>query len=77
MPGTPALDQWYRQEHAPGIAEDRAEHVAVGETVTVPAGTFTDTVRAREWSPLESGTSTKIYGRGIGMLVDNAVERQP
>ena len=46
----------------------------MGETVTVPAGTYTDTIRVIESSPLESGTSLKIYARGVGIIVDDTAE---
>lgn len=58
------------------MAEDRAEHVATGETVAVPAGTYHDTVRVREWSPLQCGTSEKVYARNVGMIVDDTLRRR-
>ena len=74
MPASPAAGQWYRQETADGIAEDRALHTAVGESVTVPSGTYTDTLTVFEWSPLECGTSDKFYARGVGMIFDDGAE---
>jgi hypothetical protein len=71
MPPTPTIGTAYAQEVAPGIAEDMAEIAALGETLEVPAGTFTDTVRTREWTPLEPGSiGTKWYVSGIGLAVD-------
>jgi hypothetical protein len=59
------------------VAEDRAEITAVGETVTVPAGTFSNTVRFLETTPLEpGGESAKVYARDVGLIVDDAVERE-
>lgn len=77
LPASPSVGQWYRQETAPGIAEDRALHTAMGEPVTVASGTYSDTLRVLEWSPLECGTSDKLYARGVGMIFDDGVERQP
>jgi hypothetical protein len=74
MPATPTLGQTYQQEVAVGIAEDSGEITAVGESVTVEAGTFDDTIEVTESSPLDSGTSLKIYAAGIGMIVDSDVE---
>jgi hypothetical protein len=78
MPGSPALGDFYSQEVAPGVALDRAEIVAVGEPVTVPAGTFTDTLRTREWTPLEPDVEEfKVYASGTGLLDDAGLLRQP
>jgi hypothetical protein len=75
MPASPAVDQAFRQESAPGVAEDRAVVTAVGESVTVPAGTFTTTVRFRETTPLEPGsTSNKVFASGVGPIVDDAAQ---
>jgi hypothetical protein len=75
MPATPAVGQQYDQELAPGIAEDHAEVIALGEHVEVPAGAFDDTLRTEESTPLEPGqVSEKLYARGVGLLVDGAVE---
>ncbi len=75
MPASPAVGQAFRQEVAPGVAEDRAVITAVGETVTVPAGTFTSTVRFRETTPLEPGAeSIKVFASGIGLIQDDVVQ---
>jgi hypothetical protein len=60
----------FQQEIAPGIAEDQAQVIAVGERTEVPAGTFEDTATLRDGSPLDGGTGDKIYARGIGLIVD-------
>ena len=73
MPPAPAVGMIFEQEVAPGIAQDMAEVKALGEATTTPAGAFTDTLRTLEWTPLESGTSTKIYARGVGLIVDSDV----
>ena len=74
MPTSPAIGTAYSQEVAPGVAQDMAEIVALGETLDVPAGSFTDTVRTHEWSPLEPGTNeSKWYVSGIGLAVDAAL----
>jgi hypothetical protein len=74
MPPSPAAGMAFRQEVAPGVAEDRAVIEATGETVTVPAGTFTNTVRFLETTALEPGaTSVKVFARDVGLIVDDAV----
>jgi hypothetical protein len=75
MPADPQVGQIFAQEFAPGVAEDEAELVAAGETVDVPLGTFTDTIRFLERNPLDGGTSVKIYARDVGLLVDDPLER--
>ncbi len=68
MPGQPSPGAPYRQEYGPGHAEDMGQVVAVGESVTVPYGTFTDCVRTKEWSLLEPGTEKKWYAKGVGVV---------
>ena len=75
MPGLPLVGARHYQELAPGVAMDRAEVVAVTDTVTVPAGTFTDVVRVEESSPLEPGDrEVKVYAPGVGLLRDEGME---
>lgn len=62
-PGPP-----YRQNYYANWVEELGQIVAVGERVQLPAGTFTDCIRTREWSLLESGTETRWYAPGIGFV---------
>jgi hypothetical protein len=72
MPGTFLLGSRYFQEVAPDVALDRAEHVAMGLTVQVPAGTFEECVEIEETSPLDAGASSvKIYCPEVGLVDDN------
>jgi hypothetical protein len=72
MPGRFLLGSRYFQELAPGIALDRAEHVAMELTIETEAGTFEDCVETVETSPLEPGSeSTKVYCPGVGLVQDN------
>lgn len=74
MPANPKPGMSYAQEIAPGVAEDHADHIAQGETITVTAGTFTETLRTREWTPLEPNeTSIKAYAQGVGLIVDDSI----
>lgn len=68
MPANPKPGKPYRQEYLKGEAEDMGQVVAVGETVTVPFGTFKDCVRTKDWSLLERGSEKKWYARGLGMV---------
>lgn len=68
MPATPKVGDRYRQEFLYSVAEDIGQVVGLGESVTVPCGTYTGCVRTREWSMLESGTSRKWYAKGVGLV---------
>jgi hypothetical protein len=72
MPASLTVGQAFRQEIAPGIAEDQSKVVALGESTQVPAGTFTDTATLLDRNPLGGGEDTKVYARGIGLIVDEA-----
>lgn len=75
MPGNPQVGQVFQQEAAPGIAEDQAEIVALGETITVPAGTFNDTLSSLDCNPMENGAmDDKVYVDGIGLAIDADAE---
>jgi hypothetical protein len=74
MPGKPKVGARYMQEMAPKVAMDRAEVVSLTETVKVPAGAFTDCLKTKESSALESGVEAKLYAPGIGLLKDGGFE---
>ena len=74
MPGSPKVGQRFYQEQAPGVAMDRAEIVAVGETVRTPAGIFANCVKVKETNPLEkSRAEYKWYAPGTGMVKEGDV----
>lgn len=74
MPANPAVGMKYMQEMAPGIAMDRGEILAMGETYTTPAGTFTDVMRVLDTTLLSDTQDLKRYQRGIGMIYDAGME---
>ena len=55
MPGEAKVGARYCQEHAPGVAMDRAEIVSVTEKLTTPAGSFEGCLRTEETSDVEAG----------------------
>jgi hypothetical protein len=61
MQAQPAAGDSYRQEYYAGEAEDMADVVALGETVTVPAGTFTGCLKTLDYTPLEPGIQEHKY----------------
>jgi hypothetical protein len=76
MPGGAfLLGARYFQERAPGVALDRVEHVKMGLTIDVPAGTFEDCVKIKETNPLEPGeVDYKYYCPGVGIVIDEDLE---
>ena len=76
MPGTPEIGQIFYQEYYPGEAMDSSEIAAFGESITVPAGTFADTVTAHDYNELEGECEgeRKVYVAGIGLAIDEEAE---
>jgi hypothetical protein len=59
----------YRQESAPGVAEDMARTLSLDEEICVPYGCFDDVLLTKEWSPLKPGVvEHKWYAPGIGLI---------
>ena len=73
MPAELAIDQAFQQEIAPGIAEDQAKVVALGEVTQVPAGTYEDTATLQDRNPLDGSQDEKVYASGVGLIVDGPV----
>ncbi len=70
MQGKPALDSSYRQEYYKGEAEDMAQVVSLTEAVSVPYGSFSNTLKTKEWSPLDPGViEYKYYAAGVGWIL--------
>jgi hypothetical protein len=60
-------------EGAPGIAEDEGPIVGTGPA-QVQAGRFTETIRVREYNPLDRSRGFKVFAADVGLLVDGPVE---
>ena len=74
MNATPRVTDSYRQEFAPGEAEDMYWVVNRGEKRTVPFGTFDQVVRTLEWTRLEPNIVVqKHYAPGIGLIAERAL----
>ena len=56
----------------PAVAEDEAKIVGVGP-VTVPFGTFSNTIRIREFDPLTGDKDHKVHAAGVGIIVDGVL----
>lgn len=75
MPATPAVGQAYQQEFAEGEAEDRGRVLGLGETVKVPAGTFTDCIRIEDTTPLEPDVEEhKFFCPNVGVVLEVDLE---
>jgi len=75
MHAAPAVGMLYRQEFYLGEAEDYAEVLAVGETVTVPLGTYTGCVKTFDGTPMEpDAMENKYYAPGVGVVLEVDVE---
>ncbi len=75
MPGTFILGARYFQEQAPGVALDRAEHMASGLTIDTPAGRLEECVAIYEDSALDpAAQSEKFYCPEIGLVKDGVLE---
>lgn len=68
MPAVPDVGAVFEQERAPGIAEDRSTVLSIGETVTVPVGTFDDCIKTKDENPLDGATENKFYCPGVGFV---------
>ena len=70
MEADPKVGDSYRQEYYEGEAEDMADVIALGVSVTVPYGTFQNCLKTRDWTPLEPGADEyKYYCLEIGGVV--------
>jgi hypothetical protein len=69
MPAHPQVNQSYRQERAPGVAEDMGTVLALDAGVEVAFGSFTNCIRTRDISPLRPGeVEENFYAPGIGLI---------
>jgi hypothetical protein len=60
----------YRQEYYKGEAEDMAQILSLGESVTVAYGSFGNCLKTREYTPLEPGVAeNKYYAPGVGHVL--------
>ncbi len=63
------IGESYRQEYLPGQAEDMGQVLSVGESVTVPFGSFDGVLKTLDTTALEPGVQEhKYYAPGIGVI---------
>jgi hypothetical protein len=74
MPAKPTVGDAYRQEYDHGNAEDLAVVVRTGQRATTPAGTYTNVLVTKEWTPLEPKlVEEKFYAPGVGNVSEKVV----
>jgi hypothetical protein len=74
MEATPGVGDTYCQENVPGIAQDRAQVVATGQSLTLTSATYNNVVVTKEFTPLEPGkVENKFYAPGVGLVKADAV----
>jgi hypothetical protein len=65
----------YRQEFYEGEAEDWAKVLRTGESVSVPAGSYTGCLVTEDWNALEEDSEEeKTYCPGIGVVKETSLE---
>ncbi len=70
MPANPQPGAPYRQEYLKGEAEDMAQIVSLSESVKVPAGSYKNCLKTKDWSAIEpNSVEHKIYARETGCVV--------
>ena len=76
MPANPEVGDVFKPEDLIPIVDETAEVVHAGVKVKVPAGVYEDTIAIEETSALESGTTTKWYAPGVGVVREKAKREQ-
>jgi hypothetical protein len=75
MLAEPLVGDAYRQEYLPGEAEDVGEIVSVVESVSVPAGSWTNCLKTRDRSAIEADADEyKYYCPGVGLVLEEEDE---
>ena len=71
MPASPQVGFSYLQEFAQqDQAVDQAEVLSLNESITVPAGSFTNVLKTKETSQVEPGAvENKFYAPGVGEIL--------
>jgi hypothetical protein len=75
MPAHPTPGTTYRQEYKKGEAEDMATILSTTAQVTVPAGSYAQATRTKDFSPLEPKVvEHKYYAPGVGLVLEDTVK---
>lgn len=75
LPANPMVGMEYYQEYYEDEAEDEGEVVAVGQTVEIGLGTYTDCLKTMDFTDLEPDEyEYKYYAPGIGLIKEEKYE---
>lgn len=75
MEAHPKVGDRYRQEFAPGVAEDMAQVRSLDQSACVPYDCFDDLLMTKEWSLLDrSVIDHKYYAAGVGFILEIKVK---
>lgn len=67
----PKVGKTYRQELFLDEAEDAAKILALDERVTVPAGTYSNCLKTKDFTPIDPGNfEYKYYAPGVGAVLE-------
>jgi hypothetical protein len=69
MEAAPKVGDGYCQENAPGNAQDAAQVLSVSASLSVPFGSYSESVlQTKDYSLLEPKNESKFYAPGVGMI---------
>ena len=75
MKAHPQVGDAYRQEYLAGVAEDRAEVLSLTESVTVPAGSFDNCLKTKDFTDLEpNNVENKFFCPDVGQVLTVTVQ---
>jgi hypothetical protein len=75
MQAKPKAGATYRQEYYKGQAEDFATVLGTTKSVKVPAGSYRDVLKTKDFTPLEPKLlEHKYYARGVGVVQEVTVK---
>jgi hypothetical protein len=74
MLADPQPGKVYRQEFRRGLAEDFGKVLSVTAAATVPVGTFPETVKTKDFTPLEPKLiEHKYYAPDLGLVLEDTI----
>lgn len=72
MEGHPKVGDTYREEFAPGVAEDRATVLSLNAHANVPYGNFHGCLKTENFTPLDPDVhEVKYYCPGVGLVLED------
>jgi hypothetical protein len=75
MLADPQVGDIYRNEFYAGEAEDLSKVIELGGTITVPAGSYSETILTEDWTPLEPDQlERKTYAPGVGQVAEGPID---